>query len=110
MFQTFAENKINNDAKTKGTENKNECCICYNDNSEESNEGKLIECCPNKHLLCIKCFLESYKINCECPLCRDLMYRPEIMTNDEDIAYYNAKVAKLELKYKKEKTEKMNKK
>jgi hypothetical protein len=33
------------------------------------------------------------------------MYRPEIMTNDEDIAYYNAKVAKLELKYKKEREE-----
>jgi len=91
MFQTFAENE---------DKNINECCICY---SEEGN--KLIECCPNKHLLCVKCFHESYKRNCECPLCRDLMYRPEIMTNDEDIAYYNAKVAKLELKYKKEREE-----
>ena len=93
MSQTY---KQNNDAKY----DKNECCICY---SEEGN--KLIECCPNKHLLCVKCFHESYKRNCECPLCRDLMYRPEIMTNDEDIAYYNAKVAKLELKYKKEREE-----
>ena len=91
MFQTFAENE---------DKNINECCICY---SEEGN--KLIECCPNKHLLCVKCFHESYKRNCECPLCCDLMYRPEIMTNDEDIAYYNAKVAKLELKYKKEREE-----
>ena len=87
MSQTFAEN--NNDAE----ENKNECCICYNDDSEEGNEGKLIECCPNKHLLCVKCFHESYKRNCECPLCCELMFRPEIMTDVESFAYYGAKLA-----------------
>jgi len=97
MSQTFAENKI--DAE----ENKNECCICYNnDNSEEGNEGKLIECCPNKHLLCVKCFHESYKRNCECPLCRELMFRPEIMTDVESFAYYGTKLA---LKQKREREE-----
>ena len=90
MSQTFAENKINNDAE--GT--KNECCICYNnDNSEEGNEGKLIECCSNKHILCIGCFHKSYERKCECPLCRELMYRPEIMSDVELYAYFSAKVA-----------------
>ena len=84
MSQTFAENN---------NENKNECCICYNDNSEEGNEGKLIECCPNKHILCVGCFHKSYERKCECPLCRELMYRPEIMTDVEAFAYFGAKVA-----------------
>jgi len=89
MSQTFAENKIN----AEGTENKNECCICYNDNSEESNEGKLIECCSNKHILCVGCFHKSYERKCDCPLCRELMYRPEIMSDVESYAYFSAKVA-----------------
>jgi hypothetical protein len=85
MSQIFAENN---------NENKNECCVCYNDNSEESNEeGKLIECCPNKHILCVGCFHKSYERKCECPLCRELMFRPEIMTDVEAFAYYGAKVA-----------------
>jgi len=85
MSQTFAENN---------NENKNECCICYNDNSEESNEeGKLIECCPNKHILCVGCFHKSYERKCECPLCRELMFRPEIMTDVEAFAYYRDKLA-----------------
>ena len=82
MSQTFAEN-----------ENKNECCICYNDNSEGNEEGKLIECCPNKHILCVECFHKSYERKCECPLCRELMYKPEIMTDVESLAYFGAKVA-----------------
>ena len=86
MSQTY---KQNIDAE----ENKNECCICYNDDSEEGNEGKLIECCPNKHILCVGCFHKSYERKCECPLCRELMYRPEIMTDVEAFAYYDAKVA-----------------
>ena len=49
MSQTFAENKID----AEGNEIK--CCVCYDDNSEECNKGKLIECCPNKHILCIEC-------------------------------------------------------
>jgi len=84
MSQTFSENN---------NENKNECCICYNDDSEEGNEGKLIECCPNKHILCVGCFHKSYERKCECPLCRELMYRPEIMTDVEAFAYFGAKVA-----------------
>ena len=96
MSQTFAENKI--DAE----ENKNECCICYNDNSEESNEGKLIECCPNKHILCVGCFHKSYERKSVCPLCRELMFRPEIMTDVELFAYYGAKLA---LKQKREREE-----
>jgi hypothetical protein len=87
MSQTFAENKI--DAE----DDKNKCCICYNDDSEEGNEGKLIECCSNKHILCIGCFHKSYERKCECPLCRELMFRPEIMTDVESFAYYGAKVA-----------------
>ena len=86
MSQTY---KQNNDAEG----DKNECCICYNDNSEESNEGKLIECCPNKHILCVGCFHKSYERKCECPLCRELMYRPEIMSDVELYAYFSAKVA-----------------
>ena len=82
MSQTFAEN-----------ENKNECCICYNDNSEGNEEGKLIECCRNKHILCVECFHKSYERKCECPLCRELMFNPEIMTDVESFAYYGAKVA-----------------
>ena len=82
MSQTFAENN---------NENKNECCVCYNDNSEE--EGKLIECCTNKHILCVGCFHKSYERKCECPLCRELMYRPEIMTDVELYAYFGAKLA-----------------
>jgi hypothetical protein len=96
MSQTFAENKIN-------------CCICYNNNSEEggsieegSNKGKLIECCPNKHILCIECFHKSYERKCECPLCRELMFKPEIMTRVELIAYFSAKLA---LKLKREREE-----
>lgn len=85
MSQTY---KQNNDSE----DDKNECCICYNDNSEESNEGKLIECCPNKHILCVGCFHKSYEIKCECPLCRELMYIPEIMTDVEAFAYFGAKV------------------
>jgi hypothetical protein len=97
MSQTFAENKI--DAE----ENKIQCCICYDDNSEEgSNKGKLIECCSNKHILCIECFHKSYERKCECPLCRELMFRPEIMSDDESLAYYSAKRA---LKQKKEREE-----
>lgn len=80
MSQIFAENN---------NENKNECCVCYN-NSEE---GKLIECCPNKHILCVGCFHKSYERKCECPLCRELMYNAEIMTDVESFAYYGAKVA-----------------
>ena len=87
MSQTFAEK--NNDAEG----DKIECCICYNDNSEECNEGKLIECCTNKHILCVGCFHKSYERKCECPLCRELMYRPEIMTDVEAFAYFGAKVA-----------------
>ena len=86
MSQTY---KQNNDAEG----DKNECCICYNDNSEESNEGKLIECCSNKHILCVGCFHKSYERKCECPLCRELMYRPEIMSDVELYAYFSAKVA-----------------
>ena len=86
MSQTY---KQTNDAEG----DKNECCICYNDNSEESNEGKLIECCPNKHILCVGCFHKSYERKCECPLCRELMFNPEIMTDVEAFAYYGAKVA-----------------
>ena len=89
MSQTFAEKNNNNDVEC----DKNECCICYNDDSEEGNEGKLIECCPNKHILCVGCFHKSYKRKCECPLCRELMYRPEIMTDVEAFAYFGAKVA-----------------
>ena len=96
MFQTFAENKI--DAE----ENKIQCCICYDDNSEEGNKGKFIECCPNKHILCIECFHKSYERKCECPLCRELMYRPEIMTDVESFAYFGAKLA---LKQKREREE-----
>ena len=84
MSQTY---KQNIDAE----ENKNECCICYNDDSEEGN--KLIECCPNKHILCVGCFHKSYERKCECPLCRELMYRPEIMTDVEAFVYFGAKVA-----------------
>jgi len=84
MSQTFAENKIN------AEENEIKCCICYDDNSEE---GKLMKCCPNKHILCIDCFHKSYEIKCECPLCRELMFIPEIMTDVEAFAYYGAKVA-----------------
>ena len=87
MSQTFVENKIDAEG------DKNECCICYNDDSEEGNEGKLIECCPNKHILCVGCFHKSYERKCECPLCRELMYRPEIMTDVESFAYFGAKVA-----------------
>ena len=87
MSQTFVENKIDAEG------DKNECCICYNDDSEEGNEGKLIECCPNKHILCVGCFHKSYERKCECPLCRELMYRPEIMTDVEAFAYFGAKVA-----------------
>ena len=89
MSQTFAINKNEN-------ENQNEikCCVCYDDdNSEEGNKGKLIECCPNKHVLCIECFHKSYERKCECPLCRELMYKPEIMTDNESLAYFVAKVA-----------------
>ena len=86
MSQTY---KQNNDAEG----DKIECCICYNDNSEESNEGKLIECCLNKHILCVGCFHKSYERKCECPLCRELMFIPEIMTDVEAFAYYGAKVA-----------------
>ena len=86
MSQTY---KQNNDSEG----DKNECCICYNDNSEESNEGKLIECCSNKHILCVGCFHKSYERKCECPLCRELMYRPEIMSDVELYAYFSAKVA-----------------
>ena len=72
MSQTFAENKINVE------ENKINCCVCYDDdNSEEGKKGKLIECCPNKHILCIECFHKSYERKCECPLCRELMYKHE---------------------------------
>jgi hypothetical protein len=87
MSQTFAENKIN------AEENEIKCCICYDDNSEEGNKGKLIECCPNKHILCIECFHKSYERKCECPLCCELMFRPEIMTDVESFAYYGAKLA-----------------
>ena len=86
MSQTY---KQNNDAEG----DKIECCICYNDNSEEGNEGKLIECCSNKHILCVGCFHKSYERKCECPLCRELMYRPEIMSDVELCAYFSAKVA-----------------
>ena len=97
MSQTFAENKIN------AEENKIQCCcICYDDNSEEGNKGKFIECCPNKHILCIECFHKSYERKCECPLCRELMYRPEIMTDVESFAYFGAKLA---LKQKREREE-----
>jgi len=89
MSQTY---KQNNDAEG----DKIECCICYNDNSEESNEGKLIECCPNKHILCVGCFHKSYERKCECPLCRELMFRPRIMTDVEMFAYYGAKLQKEE--------------
>ena len=96
MSQTSSENKIN------AEENKINCCICYDDNSEEGNKGKLIECCSNKHILCIECFHKSYERKCECPLCRELMFRPEIMSDDESLAYYSAKRA---LKQKKEREE-----
>ena len=103
MSQTFEENKIN-------------CCICYNNREEGSNEegsneegsneegskGELIECCPNKHILCIECFHKSYERKCECPLCRELMFKPEIMTRVELIAYFGAKVV---LKLKREREE-----
>jgi hypothetical protein len=99
MSQKFAENKINE-------ENKINCCICYNNNSEEGsseegNKGELIECCPNKHILCIECFHKSYERKCECPLCRELMFKPEIMTRVELIAYFSAKVV-LKLKEREE--------
>jgi len=93
MSQTFEENKIN-------------CCICYNNREEGSNEegskGELIECCPNKHILCIECFHKSYERKCECPLCRELMFKPEIMTRVELIAYFGAKLV---LKLKREREE-----
>ena len=95
MSQTFAENN-------NSEENEIKCCICYDDNSEEGNKGKLIECCPNKHILCIECFHKSYERKCECPLCRELMFRPEIMTDVEAFAYYGAKLA---LKQKREREE-----
>jgi hypothetical protein len=110
MSQTFAENKNSED-------DKNECCICYNDNSEplcstdkhnkfiinadgvinieEGNQGKLIKCCSNKHILCVGCFRKCYKIKRECPLCRELMNISkiiiQIMTRDQIIAYYELK-------------------
>ena len=96
MSQTFAENKID----AEGNEIK--CCVCYDDNSEECNKGKLIECCPNKHILCIECFHKSYERKCECPLCRELMFRPEIMTDVESFAYFGTKLA---LKQKREREE-----
>ena len=91
MSQTSTENKIN------AEENKINCCVCYNNSEDEVEEGKkckLIECCPNKHILCVECFHKSYEIKCECPICRELMFRPEIMTDDESLAYFEAKVAR----------------
>ena len=84
MSQTFEENKIN-------------CCVCYNNSEDEVEEGKkckLIECCPNKHILCVECFHKTYERKCECPICSELMYREEIMTDDESLAYFEAKVAR----------------
>jgi hypothetical protein len=97
MSQKFAENKINE-------ENKINCCVCYNseDENKEGNNGKLIECCINKHILCVECFHKSYEIKCECPLCRELMFKPEIMTRVELIAYFSAKLV---LKLKREREE-----
>ena len=99
MSQTFSENKIN------AEENKINCCVCYNNSEDEVEEGKkckLIECCPNKHILCVECFHKSYEIKCECPICRELMFRPEIMTDVELIEYFGAK-AVLELTREREK-------
>ena len=90
MSQTSTENKIN------AEENKINCCVCYNNSEDEVEEGKkckLIECCPNKHILCVECFHKSYERKCECPICRELMYRPEIMTDVESHSYFSAKVA-----------------
>jgi hypothetical protein len=109
MSQTFEQNKINEENKINA--DKINCCICYNNREEGSNEegsneegskGELIECCPNKHILCIECFHKSYERKCECPLCRELMFKPEIMTRVELIAYFGAKLV---LKLKREREE-----
>ena len=104
MSQTFAENKINAE-ENKINADKINCCVCYNNSEDELEEGKkckLIECCTNKHILCVECFHETYKRKGECPICRDLMYRPEIMTDVESFAYFGAKLA---LKQKREREE-----
>ena len=108
MSQTFEQNKINEENKINA--DKINCCICYNNreegsneegSNEEGNKGELIECCPNKHILCIECFHKSYERKCECPLCRELMFKPEIMTRVELIAYFTAKLV-LKLKRERE--------